>query len=65
MERSELKSRIPYGYCKRIAQKAGVSKHSVSKYLKGKTNSYKVEKAILEVIAELSQEKQQLLAKIN
>lgn len=64
MTRKELKEKIPYGYCKIIAEKAGVHAHSVSLYLNSKSNSNKVELAALEVIAELEQKKKSLIRQI-
>jgi transcriptional regulator with XRE-family HTH domain len=49
----ELKDKIPHGFGKIIAERAGVNECSVSKFLNGKTKSWKVEKAVIEVIAEL------------
>lgn len=65
MNREELKNHIPYGYGKVIAQKAGVSERSVSNYMSGKTNSIKIEMAALQVLAELGEEKKELINKIN
>ena len=64
MNRKELNSKIPYGYGKVIAAKAGVTPAAVYNFLRGKTNSYKIEKAALEIAAELSVEKSHLLAQI-
>ncbi len=50
----ELKEKLPHGFGKVIAERAGVNEQAVSKFLNGKTNSWKVEKATLEVIAELN-----------
>ncbi len=60
MNREELKNCIPYGYGKKIAEKAGVTEKSVSNFLVGKTNSVKIEMAALEVIAGLNGEKKRL-----
>jgi hypothetical protein len=49
----ELKEKLPHGFGKVVAEKAGVNEVSVSRFLNGKTNSWKIEKAALEVIAEL------------
>lgn len=64
MDIKELKSKIPHGYNKVIANRAGVSQTSVSKFLSGKFKSYRIEKAILEVLSELNNERKQLLANI-
>lgn len=65
MNRSELKNRIPHGYCKVIASKAGVSTKSVTQFLSGKSNSHKVEMAVLQVLAELADEKKMFTQKIK
>lgn len=61
MNRAELKSKIPHGYSKVIAEKAGVNPKSVSMYLNGKINSHKIEMAALEVLAEIGKRKNILL----
>lgn len=62
--RKELVDKIPYGYAKTIAKRAGVSKDFMSRWMAGKANSEKVEMATLEVLAELSQKKKNLLSQI-
>lgn len=64
MTRNELKNMVPHGCGKIIAEKAGVSQRSVSLFLNGKNNSYKVEKAVLETLAELKTQQKELLEKI-
>lgn len=64
LTRDEMVQKLPYGYTTTIAQKANVSKATVSNYLKGKNNNPDVEMAILEVLAELSKKKKELLAQI-
>lgn len=64
MNRKELKSKIPHGYSKVIAQKAGVTQKSVSMYLNDKLNSHKIEMATLEVLSEIGKSKSILLADI-
>jgi len=65
MERDELKSKVPHGYGKIIAKKAGVKEQSVSQFLHGKNDNVNIELATLEVLAELSEKKNALLARIN
>jgi hypothetical protein len=65
MQRKELKSKVPYGYGKLIAQKAEVTEQSVSQFLNGKNDNVDIELATLEVLAELSEKKNSLLARIN
>jgi transcriptional regulator with XRE-family HTH domain len=65
MERKELKSKVPYGYGKLIAKKANVSNQAVSQFLNGKNDNVDIEMATLELLAELSEKKQGLLARIN
>lgn len=64
IDRKELAEKVPYGYVQVIADRAGVSKRFVSKWMSNQANSEKVEMATLEVLAELSQKKKQLLAQI-
>lgn len=65
MERQELKSKVPHGYIEVIADKAGVNRMTVSNFLNGKNDNIKVEIATLEVLAELSEKKNNLLARIS
>lgn len=64
MDRSDLKRKIPTGFRKVIASRAGVSLSAVSRFVNGKSNNYKVEIEILKLLAELSDEKRLLLNKI-
>ncbi|WP_295714187.1 hypothetical protein [Mucilaginibacter sp.] len=57
----ELKEKLPHGSGKVIAKIAGVNEQSVSKFLNGKTRSLKLEKAVLEFIAELDQQRDKVL----
>lgn len=57
----ELKEKIPHGFGKIVAEKAGVGEQSVSKFLNGKMRSWRIEKAVLEVIAELDQQRADIL----
>lgn len=54
LNRQELKEKLPTGYQKVVANKAGVTQALVSKYLNNKTDSEKVEMAVLETLAEIS-----------
>jgi hypothetical protein len=66
IDRIEIRKKIPYGYGKLIAKKAGVSTRFLSKYLNNsEVNSERVEMAVLETLADLSQKKKTLLAQIN
>lgn len=62
--RKELKEKLPYGYAKVAAERAGVSCQSVSRYLNGHGNSQKIETAVLEIIAELNLNRKKLLENI-
>ncbi|MHB8207788.1 helix-turn-helix domain-containing protein [Mucilaginibacter sp.] len=57
----ELKDKIPHGFGKIIAEKAGVNQCSVSKFLNGKTKSWKVENAVIEIIKELEAKRETIL----
>ena len=57
----KIKEKLPHGFGKVVAEKAGVTQQSVSKYLNGKVKSWKIEKAGLEVIAELEKQRNQIL----
>ncbi len=61
LNRKELRSKIPKGYCKIIADKAGVTTQTVSRYFSAKINSERVEISALEVIAQLAQERIKLI----
>lgn len=65
INRIDLRKKIPYGYCKVIAKKAGVNPTQVSNYFSGKGGSERVEIATLEVLSELSEKKRKLLDNIS
>ena len=65
IDRTELRKKIPQGYCDVIAKKAGVSRVSVSGYFSGRSNSRKIEIAALQVVAELEKETSNLISQIN
>ena len=65
MQREEIKAKIPHGYGKKIAERAGVDVVSVSRFINGHSNSIKIEMAALEVISEMEQQKKSLIAKIQ
>lgn len=65
ISRQELKKRVPFGYGKKIAKRAGVSQKSVSDYLNGHTNSERIETATLEILAEISSKKKRLMQAIS
>ncbi|HCW05804.1 MAG TPA: hypothetical protein DGG95_00370 [Cytophagales bacterium] len=65
MTRQEIRQQIPMGYCKVIAQRVGVTQKSVSHFMRGKTNSHRIEMAALELIVELKKEKKNLTDKIS
>ncbi len=64
IDRKELRKKVPHGYMKKIAERAGVNQVSVSEYFGYKNNSEKIENAVLEVLVELSEKKKKLLALI-
>lgn len=64
MNRTELKSKIPHGYGKIIAKKAGVTDRSVSMFLHGKINSHRIEMTILEVLSDIGKNKSAFIADI-
>ena len=55
------RSMLPRGYMKFIAHKVGVTPMSVSHFLKGRNESYKIENAILDTIADLKKERAEKL----
>ena len=65
LTRKQLKEKVPYGYCKVIADRAKVTKKQVSVFLNDENvKSNNIEMATLEVLAELSQKKKALLEQI-
>ncbi len=71
LNRKELKEKVPHGYGKKIAERANVSLPSITKWFKGQLDSDKIEIAVLETLAEISDNKKErdghieaLLAKI-
>jgi DNA-binding LacI/PurR family transcriptional regulator len=57
MDRQALKLKITYGMVKEIAQKNGWSTKTVSNFINGRSNSLKVERAVLSAITELNIER--------
>jgi hypothetical protein len=65
INRKEIKKKVPYGYGKVIAERAGVSTRYVSKFLNDSdVKSERVEIATSEVPAELNNKKKLLIAQI-
>lgn len=64
LSREQIKGKVPFGYGKKIAEKAGVSQKSVSDWLNGKTDSVRIETATLELLAELSKARKKLYMNI-
>lgn len=64
VNRKELRKKVPHGYCKLIAIRAGVNIAQVSNYFAGRSNSERVENATLEILSELSDRKKSLLNNI-
>lgn len=64
IDRAELRKKLPHGYCKEVAKRAGVGISQVSYYFSYKSNSERVENAVLEILVELSNSKKELLDKI-
>jgi predicted transcriptional regulator len=65
IDRKELQNKLPAGYQKKVARKAGVSETCVSNYFKGLNNNINVELSVLEILAELSDKRKFLLSKIG
>lgn len=61
--RKMYQSMIPHGAQSEIARKLNVTPASVNNFLYGRTNSYRIEKAILEMIARIRIEREELLKK--
>lgn len=64
INRKELRSKLPHGYCNVVAKRANVSAQAVSNYFAGKRNSEKIENVVLEILADLFDKKKELLNKI-
>lgn len=60
---NRYRSQLPYGTMMLIAQKAGVSRQSVSAFLTGKSYSRNIELATLDIISELKKERETKLRK--
>jgi transcriptional regulator with XRE-family HTH domain len=65
IDRASLREKVPFGYGRIIAKRAGVTPKSVSDYLNGRMNSVKIELAVLETLAELNTIKNDYLEKIG
>lgn len=65
MTREELKSKVPHGSAKIIADKAGVNRITVSNFLNGRSDNKAIEIATLEVVADYEEKKRNLLTRIK
>jgi predicted transcriptional regulator len=65
IDRTKLKDKIPHGYGKIIAKKAGVTAKAVSEYLNNRMNSERIELAALNVVAELENAKNEIVNQIQ
>lgn len=54
-------SELPHGYQKIVAEKAGVSRQTVCKFLQGKSDNFKVEEIIIKEIASIRKVRKDLL----
>ena len=63
MDKQALKEKITYGMIKEIAQKNGLSTKTVSNFINGRSNSLKVERAVLSVITQLNNDRSNALNK--
>lgn len=63
MDKQALKEKITYGMVKEIAEKNGWSTKTVSNFINGRSNSLKVERAVLSVITELNNDRSTALNK--
>ncbi|WP_149912724.1 hypothetical protein [Sphingobacterium cavernae] len=61
MDRQELKAKLPHGYGRIIAKELGVTPKAVYDFLNGRTNSYKIERAVLRAVSKLTREKEAYL----
>jgi hypothetical protein len=61
MDRQALKLKITYGMVKDIAAKNSWSTKTVSNFINGRSNSLKVERAVLSAITELDNERSKAL----
>lgn len=61
MDRQELKAKLPHGYGKIIAEELGVTPKAVYDFMNGRTNSYKIERAVLRTVSKLKREKEAYL----
>ncbi|MFZ4547550.1 MAG: hypothetical protein ACOYN4_08950, partial [Bacteroidales bacterium] len=64
-EKKHLRSGLPHGSCKLIAQKVGVSQQSVSYFFMGNMNSERIERAAVNLYAKVKREEKARLAKLG
>lgn len=63
MDKQALKEKISYGMVKEIAENNGWSTKTVSNFINGRTNSLKVERAVLSAIADVNNDRSLALNK--
>lgn len=64
-ERKKLRECLPRGAQSQIAKELGVSRQSICLYLKGKSNSLKVERALMKIYLDLSEDYKRLKEILN
>lgn len=52
-EKKYLRSKLPHGSCKRIAEMVGVAQQSITYFFRGDYNSERIERAAMEVYDEV------------
>ena len=64
-ERKKIRKLLFHGSCFIIAEKAGVTNVSVSRWFSGKTNSKKIENATIDLCVENKKSTKQMLKKME
>lgn len=63
MKKVDYKELLPHGYQSLVAERAGVTRQVVSRFVNGRSTNIKVELAILDVLSELKAEREEKMIK--
>ena len=65
MTRQEIKELLPPGFAKVIAERSGFSKTYIYQWVQGKKESVKIEMEVMKYLADILEQKKQLLDRIK
>lgn len=64
-QRLEIRRRLPYGSMSQIAEACGVSRNAVSLWFRGRGNSLRIEKAVIQALKCITEQEQMIQKQIK